>query len=56
MTRDLAVIIILTLITAFAWVGFRETHLFRKPPQDSFVNKTVKPISPELRIDIAQEL
>lgn len=56
MTRDFAIVLILTLITTFAWIGFQETALFRKSPQDSFANRVVKPISPELRIDIAQEL
>ena len=54
--KDLAATLILTLITAFAWIGFRGTLLSRKHPKDSFADKAVETISPGLRIDITEEL
>lgn len=56
MSKDLAAILILTLITIFAWIGFRGTLLSRKHPKDSFTDKAVETITPGLRIDITEKL
>jgi hypothetical protein len=56
MNKNLIAVLILTLITTLAWIGFRGMVLLRKPSDVSFVGKTVEEISPELRIDVAEEL
>jgi len=56
MSKDLAAILILTLITFFAWVGFRGMVLLRKTTQPSFIGKTVEPLNPQLRVDIIEKL
>lgn len=55
MTKGGTALIILTVITAVCWVGWK-TVLLPKQPQDMFIGKAVEAISPVLQTSALEEM
>ena len=56
MSKDLIYLLILTLITALAWLGFDIYHARTKTTLTAETVELIKPISPELDTDLIQQL
>lgn len=54
--KNLRLVLTLTLIFGILWVIYIIARIVWPLPADIFADKTVEPITPELRIDIAEEL
>ncbi len=56
MSKGFIIVLILTVVSTIAWVNYGGLHSFKTSPRDSLATKTVRPLNPQLRIDIAQDL